>query len=124
MYVCLFNPVPASADLCTPRLTFRVPPDLIDKATKEIRQDEDQITYKSLDAIADDLPDHTPRFILLSYPLTLVRSPALPSCSCLSPRPPASPPCARLASGAWPREMSSLCDRNARHERLQQELVP
>ena len=28
--------------------------------------------YKSLDEIADDLPDHSPRFVLLSYPLTLV----------------------------------------------------
>ncbi|KAL2754230.1 hypothetical protein ACRALDRAFT_1070074 [Sodiomyces alcalophilus JCM 7366] len=44
---------------------------LIDKNTHEIRQDEDLMTYKSLDALADDLPDHSPRFILLSYPLTL-----------------------------------------------------
>ncbi|KAH6685740.1 GMF family protein [Plectosphaerella plurivora] len=44
---------------------------LIDKTTHEIRQDEDKITYKTLDTIGDDLPDHTPRFILLSYPLTL-----------------------------------------------------
>ncbi|KAK0665118.1 hypothetical protein QBC41DRAFT_16640 [Cercophora samala] len=43
----------------------------IDKQTKEIRQDEDGTVYKSLDEIADDLPDHSPRFILLSYPLTL-----------------------------------------------------
>ena len=48
-------------------------PDMIDKQTKEIRQDEDQTVYKSLDELADDLPDHSPRFILLSYPLTLVR---------------------------------------------------
>jgi hypothetical protein len=46
-------------------------PDLIDKTTHEIRQDEDKTTYKSLEDIAEDLPDHTPRFILLSYPLTL-----------------------------------------------------
>ncbi|KAG7286975.1 hypothetical protein NEMBOFW57_006475 [Staphylotrichum longicolle] len=44
---------------------------MIDKQTKEIRQDEDQTVYKSLDELADDLPDHSPRFILLSYPLTL-----------------------------------------------------
>lgn len=91
MYVCLVNPVPASPDpfgivfvvATRPRATLTPlarPPDLIDKATKEIRQDEDQIIYKSLDAIADDLPDHTPRFILLSYPLTLVRLAPL-SCS-------------------------------------------
>lgn len=44
---------------------------MIDKATKEIKQDEDKTVYKSLDEIADDLPDHSPRFVLLSYPLTL-----------------------------------------------------
>ncbi|KAH6607605.1 glia maturation factor beta [Trichoderma cornu-damae] len=44
---------------------------LIDKSTHEIRQDDEKTTYTSLDEIADDLPDHAPRFILLSYPLTL-----------------------------------------------------
>ncbi|KAK3293931.1 uncharacterized protein B0H64DRAFT_175777 [Chaetomium fimeti] len=44
---------------------------MIDKQTKEIRQDEDQVVYKSLDELAEDLPDHAPRFVLLSYPLTL-----------------------------------------------------
>ncbi|PTB70761.1 glia maturation factor beta [Trichoderma citrinoviride] len=44
---------------------------LIDKSTHEIRQDDDKTTYTSLDEIADDLPDHAPRFILLSYPLTM-----------------------------------------------------
>lgn len=47
--------------------------DMIDKATKEIKQDDDKTVYKSLDEIADDLPDHSPRFILLSYPMILVR---------------------------------------------------
>lgn len=47
--------------------------DLIDKNTHEIRQDEDQVVYKSLEEIAEDLPDHAPRFVLLSYPLTMVR---------------------------------------------------
>ena len=46
--------------------------DMIDKNTSEIKQDEDKTTYKTLDDIAEDLPDHAPRFILLSYPLTLV----------------------------------------------------
>ncbi|KAK4240360.1 GMF family protein [Achaetomium macrosporum] len=44
---------------------------MIDKQTKEIRQDEDETVYKSLEELADDLPDHSPRFVLLSYPLTL-----------------------------------------------------
>ena len=47
--------------------------DLIDKNTKEIKQDDDKVVYKTLEEIGDDLPDHSPRFILLSYPLTLVR---------------------------------------------------
>jgi len=45
---------------------------MIDKHTLEIKQDEDKTVYKTLEEIADDLPDHSPRFVLLSYPLTLV----------------------------------------------------
>lgn len=48
---------------------------MIDKNTHEIRQDEDKVVYKSLDEIAEDLPDHSPRYVLLSYPLTTVRVP-------------------------------------------------
>ncbi|KAI9903982.1 hypothetical protein N3K66_000511 [Trichothecium roseum] len=44
---------------------------LIDKNTHEIKQDEEKIVYKSLDELADDLPGHSPRYILLSYPLTM-----------------------------------------------------
>lgn len=47
--------------------------DTIDKKTHEIKQDEDKVVYKTLEDIAEDLPDHSPRFVLLSYPLTLVR---------------------------------------------------
>ncbi|RDL30831.1 uncharacterized protein BP5553_10176 [Venustampulla echinocandica] len=43
----------------------------IDKNTLEIKQDEDQTVYKDLQDIAEELPDHSPRFVLLSYPLTL-----------------------------------------------------
>ncbi|KAH6659127.1 hypothetical protein BKA67DRAFT_6552 [Truncatella angustata] len=43
----------------------------IDKKTLEIKQDEDKVVYKTLEEIGDDLPDHSPRFVLLSYPLTL-----------------------------------------------------
>jgi hypothetical protein len=68
MYVSLSSVYPvALPSLLTAGLT-----DLIDKQTKEIRQDEDETVYKSLDELADDLPDHSPRFVLLSYPLTLV----------------------------------------------------
>lgn len=55
-------------------IVLRLFTDLIDKATKEIKQDDEQTVYKSLDEISDDLPDHSPRFVLLSYPMTLVRS--------------------------------------------------
>lgn len=47
---------------------------MIDKHTLEIKQDEEKTTYKTLEEIGDDLPDHSPRFVLLSYPMTLVRS--------------------------------------------------
>lgn len=49
--------------------------DLIDKSNLEIKQDEDGVVYKDLESIGDDLPDHSPRFILLSYPCTLVYYP-------------------------------------------------
>ncbi|KAH8758428.1 GMF family protein [Diaporthe sp. PMI_573] len=44
---------------------------MIDKASKEIKQDDEKTVYKSLEEIGDDLPDHSPRFVLLSYPMTL-----------------------------------------------------
>ncbi|KAK8079540.1 hypothetical protein PG997_007358 [Apiospora hydei] len=46
-------------------------PDMIDRKTHEIRQDEDKMVYKSLEEVGDELPDNSPRFVLLSYPLTL-----------------------------------------------------
>lgn len=45
---------------------------MIDKHTLEIKQDDEKTVYKDLQEIGDDLPDHSPRFVLLSYPLTLV----------------------------------------------------
>jgi hypothetical protein len=58
---------------CPRVLQLTTPSDMIDKNTYEIRQDEDKTVYTSLDEVAEDLPDHAPRFILLSYPLTMVR---------------------------------------------------
>ncbi|KAL1996850.1 hypothetical protein VTN49DRAFT_7715 [Thermomyces lanuginosus] len=43
---------------------------VIDPKTKEIRP-EDETVYSSLQDIADELPDSSPRFVLLSYPFTL-----------------------------------------------------
>ncbi|TKX22017.1 actin-depolymerizing factor gmf1 [Elsinoe australis] len=44
--------------------------DQINKSTLEIYEDEDTV-YTDVQELADELPDHTPRFILLSYPLTM-----------------------------------------------------
>lgn len=51
--------------------------DLIDKVTLEIRLDDEGIVYNDLEELGEELPDHAPRFVLLSYPLTLV-SPSSP----------------------------------------------
>ena len=45
--------------------------DQIDKQTLEIAQAGDE-TFSNMQELADELPGHSPRFILLSYPLTLV----------------------------------------------------
>lgn len=45
--------------------------DQIDKKTLEISQAGDEV-YKSMQDLSDELPDNSPRFVLLSYPLTLV----------------------------------------------------
>ncbi|KAF2627114.1 glia maturation factor beta [Macroventuria anomochaeta] len=42
----------------------------IDKKTLEIKPVDDEI-YSDVASVADELPDHAPRFVLLSYPLTL-----------------------------------------------------
>lgn len=46
--------------------------DQIDRQTLEIAQVDGE-TYSNLQELADELPDHSPRYVLLSYPLTLVR---------------------------------------------------
>ncbi|TKA38790.1 hypothetical protein B0A54_08754 [Friedmanniomyces endolithicus] len=48
----------------------------IDKTTLEIKQVDDEV-YKSMRELGDELPDNSPRFVVLSYPLTLVRTPNL-----------------------------------------------
>ena len=47
--------------------------DQIDKHTLEIAQ-ADNVTYTNMQELADELPGHSPRYVLLSYPLTLVRA--------------------------------------------------
>ncbi|EXJ78820.1 hypothetical protein A1O1_09222 [Capronia coronata CBS 617.96] len=44
--------------------------DQIDPKTQEIKPSSDD-TYSDILELADDLPDSSPRFVLLSYPLTL-----------------------------------------------------
>lgn len=51
--------------------------DLIDRIKQEVRPEDDQV-YTKMDDLAESLPDSSPRFILLSYPLTLVNRPLLP----------------------------------------------
>lgn len=58
--------------------------DEIDKNTGEIRPKNDE-TYTNMMDVADDLPETTPQFIVLSHPLTLVSRPrrAGPPCTVL-----------------------------------------
>jgi hypothetical protein len=44
--------------------------DQIDKKTLEISRANDNI-YNNMQDLSDELPDNSPRFVLLSYPLTL-----------------------------------------------------
>lgn len=46
--------------------------DMIDLKTQEIKLADDE-TYSDMQSVADELPDSSPRFILLSYPITMVR---------------------------------------------------
>jgi len=38
----------------------------------EIKRSDD-VVYKDMQELGDELPSHSPRFVLLSYPLTMVR---------------------------------------------------
>lgn len=53
--------------------TRPAPLDQIDKHTLEIAQANNE-TYTNMQELGDELPDHSPRYVLLSYPLTLVSS--------------------------------------------------
>ena len=48
------------------------PTDMIDIKSQEVKPANEE-TYSDMLELADELPDSSPRFILLSYPLTLVR---------------------------------------------------
>ena len=48
--------------------------DQIDKTTLEIAQSDDEV-YTDMATLSDELPGHSPRYVLLSYPLTLVCTP-------------------------------------------------
>jgi hypothetical protein len=43
---------------------------MIDTKCQEVRPVDDEV-YTKMEDVADELPDSSPRFILLSYPLTL-----------------------------------------------------
>ncbi|KAJ5952294.1 Glia maturation factor beta [Penicillium vulpinum] len=42
---------------------------IIDAKSQEIRPQDDKV-YSNMEDLSDDLPDSSPRFILLSYPMT------------------------------------------------------
>ncbi|KAK5689059.1 hypothetical protein LTR17_026560 [Elasticomyces elasticus] len=42
----------------------------VDKSSMEIKQADDEV-YKDMQELSDELPDNSPRYVLLSYPLTL-----------------------------------------------------
>lgn len=44
---------------------------MIDSKNQEIRRESDDV-YSKMDELADELPESSPRFILLSYPLAMV----------------------------------------------------
>ena len=48
--------------------------DHVDKNDLQILQDDPPTTYNSLEDLADALPENTPRYVLLSYPMTTVCS--------------------------------------------------
>ncbi|EZF74564.1 hypothetical protein H105_03764 [Trichophyton soudanense CBS 452.61] len=50
---------------------------MIDAKSQEIRPVDGEV-YSKMEDLADDLPDSSPRFILLSYPLTIAGRPAVP----------------------------------------------
>jgi hypothetical protein len=64
--------------------------DQINKTSLEVTKVDDEV-YSNMQELADDLPDHSPRFILLSYPLTLVRTiPFFPTLGPVAPFPTSS----------------------------------
>lgn len=44
--------------------------DIVDTKSQEIRAEDGEV-YTKMEDLADELPESSPRFILLSYPLTL-----------------------------------------------------
>lgn len=54
--------------------------DMIDGKTQEIKAADDE-TYSNVRDLADELPDSSPRFILLSYPMTMVSRDLAPQVS-------------------------------------------
>ncbi|KAF3894041.1 Glial factor naturation factor [Trichophyton interdigitale] len=50
---------------------------MIDAKSQEIRPVDGEV-YSKMEDLADDFPDSSPRFILLSYPLTIAGRPAVP----------------------------------------------
>lgn len=45
--------------------------DEIDKKTYEIKQDDEAGVVESLEKLEEELPDNSPRYVVVSYPVTL-----------------------------------------------------
>lgn len=50
--------------------------DMIETKTQEIKIADDE-TFSDLTELAESLPDSSPRFITLSYPITMVSPPSI-----------------------------------------------
>lgn len=69
-YLPTYTSTPTPPKSLTDQRTSRKK-DQIDKKTLEIHRSPDTEIYKNMQDLSDELPDNSPRFVLLSYPLTL-----------------------------------------------------
>lgn len=72
-YVCTANPAITWTGLNWTELTWTEltrTPDIIDKTSYEVKREDDDNIIDSIEELVDGLPDNSPRFVVLSYPIT------------------------------------------------------